>query len=187
MEELWWCPQWVSGPEVMEKTKELHHTWWELHLPWCISSWHVLCLRNMLLIHKRKMYYLLSMCGEIYREDVKLVQFTWVTMTLTNSSSIVAASTQSCWAGLSAWLSISDCRTSSKCNCRCHNKTIMTGMMKKMIHKKSKLLTFPSAVWLAFFCSSRAARASYTWGKWVCLISSPCRTSKPGHVVLEHS
>lgn len=66
------------------------------------------------------MYYLLSMCGEIYREDVKLVQFTWVTMTLTNSSSIVAASTQSCWAGSSAWLSISDCRTSSKCNCRCH-------------------------------------------------------------------
>lgn len=43
---------------------------------------------------------------------------TWVMMHLTNSSSIVAASTQSCWAGVSAWLSISDCRTSSKCTCR---------------------------------------------------------------------
>lgn len=112
-------------------------------------------------------------------------------MTLTNSSSIVVASTQSWWAGVSAWLSISDCRMSSKFTWKKQNKRNIIWMMKMMIFKtdlqNEKIPTFSSAVWLALFPSSRAARASYTLGRWEYLTRSPCRTTKPGHVVLGHS
>lgn len=42
-------------------------------------------------------------------------------------------------------------------------------------------------MWLVFFPSRRAAKASYTWGRLKCLTSRPRRTSKPGHEVLRHS
>lgn len=52
------------------------------------------------------------------KKGMHYCMITWAMRALTNSSRITAASTQSCWAGPSAWVSISDCRKSSKHTCR---------------------------------------------------------------------
>lgn len=63
---------------------------------------------------------------------------TWLMMVLTNASRIVAASTQSCWAGVSAWLSINDCRKSSKCTCRWHIRALWPGGWRWFTRRKIK-------------------------------------------------